>query len=192
MLLFIIVLVALNGALVFALFNLDAYEFMGIPVVYVIVPIIFVLESICFVSWIIRKGNTEYEEDDVNEDEEDEDEEEHDEEDEHEHGEGAGFVPVFPELDEDEEELVEDEEEELEPLPEEDDDEDDIEEEEEETPPVRNFANNYGRQPKSVRAERAYQAAHFDQSAAVLTKTKQQLRREARHQKIAGKNARRT
>lgn len=71
-LLFIIVLVALNGALVFALFNLDAYEFMGIPVVYVIVPIIFVLESICFVSWIIRKGNTEYEEDDANEDEEDE------------------------------------------------------------------------------------------------------------------------
>ena len=63
------------------------------------------------------------------------------------------------------------------------------EEEEEETPPVRNFANNDGRQPKSVRAERAYQAAHFDKSTAVLTKTKQQLRREARHQKIAGKKA---
>ncbi len=64
--------------------------------------------------------------------EEDEDEEEHDEEDEHEHGEGAGFVPVFPELDEDEDELEEDEEEELEPLPEEDDDSDEAEEEEEE------------------------------------------------------------
>lgn len=63
------------------------------------------------------------------------------------------------------------------------------EEDTEETPPVRNFANNYGRQPKSVRAERAYQAAHFDESSAVLTKTKQQLRREARHQKIAGKKA---
>ena len=63
------------------------------------------------------------------------------------------------------------------------------EEEEEETPPVRNFANNYGRQPKSVRAERAYQAAHFDESSAVLTKTKQQLRREARQQKTADKKA---
>ena len=63
------------------------------------------------------------------------------------------------------------------------------EEEEEETPPVRNFANNYGHQPKSVRAERAYQAAHFDESSAVLTKTKQQLRREARQQKTADKKA---
>ena len=70
-LLFILVLVALNGALVFALFNLDSYEFMGIPVVYVIVPIVFVLESICFISWIICRGNEEYEEEMMDEDTED-------------------------------------------------------------------------------------------------------------------------
>ena len=75
-LLFILVLVALNGALVFALFNLDSYEFMGIPVVYVLVPIIFVLESICFISWIIRRGNAEYEEEMMDEDTEDTEDEE--------------------------------------------------------------------------------------------------------------------
>ncbi len=71
--LILLVLVLLNGALVFALFKLDGYEFMGIPVVYVIVPIVFVLENICFISWVIRKGNAEYAED---EDADDEDEEE--------------------------------------------------------------------------------------------------------------------
>ena len=70
-LLIILVLVALNGALIFALFNLDSYEFMGIPVVYVIVPIVFVLENICFISWVIRKGNAEYEEDEVLDEEND-------------------------------------------------------------------------------------------------------------------------
>ena len=58
----VLVLAGLNGALVFALFKLDSYEVMGIPVVYVLVPIVFVFESICFISWIIRKGNAEYEE----------------------------------------------------------------------------------------------------------------------------------
>ena len=69
-LLIILVLVLLNGALVLALFNLDSYAVMGIPVVYVIVPIIFVLENISFVTGVIRKGNEEYD------DEDDEDEEE--------------------------------------------------------------------------------------------------------------------
>ena len=69
-LLIILVLVLLNGALVLALFNLDSYAVMGIPVVYVIVPIIFVLENISFITWVIRKGNEEYD------DEDDEDEEE--------------------------------------------------------------------------------------------------------------------
>ena len=76
--LILLVLVLLNGALIFALFNLDGYEFMGIPVVYVIVPIVFVLENICFISWVIRKGNAEYaaDEDDEDDDEDDEDESE--------------------------------------------------------------------------------------------------------------------
>lgn len=60
-LMIILVLVLLNGALILALFKLDSYEIMGIPVVYVIVPIVFVLENICFISWVIQKGNTEYE-----------------------------------------------------------------------------------------------------------------------------------
>lgn len=68
-LLLILVLVLLNGALVLALFTLDSYEIMGIPLVYIVVPVIFVLENICFISWVIRKGNAEYE-DEISEDEE--------------------------------------------------------------------------------------------------------------------------
>lgn len=63
------------------------------------------------------------------------------------------------------------------------------EEDAEEVPPVRNFANNYGRRSQSIRAEQAYQKAHFDESAAVLTKTKKQLRQEAKQQRIAEKKA---
>lgn len=73
-LLIILVLVLLNGALVLALFKLDAYELFGIPVVYVLVPIVFVMENICFISWVIRKGNSEYDDDDDDEEEEEEDE----------------------------------------------------------------------------------------------------------------------
>lgn len=69
-LLIILVLVLLNGALVLALFKLDGYAVMGIPVVYVIVPIIFVLENISFITWVIRKGNEEYDDEDDEEDEE--------------------------------------------------------------------------------------------------------------------------
>lgn len=71
----VLALVLINGGLVLALFYLDAYELFGIPVVYVLVPIIFVLENICFISWVIRKGNAEYEDDE----EEDEDGEEKEE-----------------------------------------------------------------------------------------------------------------
>ncbi len=74
-LLMVLALVLINGGLVLALFYLDAYELFGIPVVYVLVPIIFVLENICFISWVIRKGNAEYEDDE----EEDEDGEEKEE-----------------------------------------------------------------------------------------------------------------
>ena len=52
-------------------------------------------------------------------------------------------------------------------------------------PPVRNFANHYGRTAKSVRAEQAHIRQQFDPSAAVLTKTGKQLRSE----KIAEKKA---
>lgn len=58
-----------------------------------------------------------------------------------------------------------------------------------ENPPIRNFANNYGRKSKGLRAEEAHQNRQFDESAAVLTKTGQQLRREAKQQKIAEKKA---
>ena len=78
-LLIILVLVLLNGALVLALFKLDAFELFGIPVVYVLVPIVFVLENICFISWVIRKGNSEYEDDADEEDSEEDDAEEHEE-----------------------------------------------------------------------------------------------------------------
>ena len=85
-LLIILVLVLLNGALVLALFNLDSYAVMGIPVVYVIVPIIFVLENISFITWVIRKGNEEYD------DEDDEDEEENAEVPEREEGTEHAYV----------------------------------------------------------------------------------------------------
>ena len=52
-------------------------------------------------------------------------------------------------------------------------------------PPVRNFANHYGGTAKSVRAEQAHIRQQFDPSAAVLTKTGKQLRRE----KIAERKA---
>ncbi len=74
-LLIILVLVLINGGLVLALFYLDAYELFGIPVVYVLVPVIFVLENICFISWVIRKGNAEYEDDEEDEEEDTEEEE---------------------------------------------------------------------------------------------------------------------
>jgi len=63
------------------------------------------------------------------------------------------------------------------------------EDETEEDPPIRNFANNYGRQPASLRAEQAHLKTQFDENAALLTKTKNQLHREAKQQKIAEKKA---
>lgn len=67
-LLTILVLIVVNGALVLALFRLDFYEVFGIPLVYILVPVIFVLENICFISWVIRKGNSEYEDETEEED----------------------------------------------------------------------------------------------------------------------------
>lgn len=63
----ILVLVIVNGALILALFKLDFYKVSGIPLVYILVPIIFVLENICFISWVIQKGNAEYEDDEEEE-----------------------------------------------------------------------------------------------------------------------------
>jgi len=68
----ILVLVLVNAALVLALFKLDSYEVFGIPLVYMLVPIIFVLENVCFISWVIQNGNAEYEEE-YDEDEAEED-----------------------------------------------------------------------------------------------------------------------
>lgn len=67
-LLIILVLLLINGGLVLALFKLDFYEVFGIPLVYILVPVIFVLENICFISWVIQKGNAEYGDDEEDED----------------------------------------------------------------------------------------------------------------------------
>jgi len=63
------------------------------------------------------------------------------------------------------------------------------EEETEPEPPVRNFANNYGRPTKGQRAERAQAPKALEESAYVPVKTKKQLRREAKQRKIAEKKA---
>jgi len=61
--------------------------------------------------------------------------------------------------------------------------------EEEAEPPLRNFANNYGQKTKGARAEQAYQNRQPQETAAVLTKTKKQLRQEAKQQTRAQKKA---
>jgi len=55
-------------------------------------------------------------------------------------------------------------------------------------PPIRNFANNYGRQSKAERIQQS-QVPKFDPNAAVLTKTKKQLRQKAKLRKKAEKKA---
>ena len=50
-------------------------------------------------------------------------------------------------------------------------------------------AGNFSRKSKGARAERAHINAQFDPSAAVLTKTRRQLRQEARQRKTAEKKA---
>ena len=58
-----------------------------------------------------------------------------------------------------------------------------------ELPPEEAPIGNFSRKSKGARAERAHINAQFDESAAVLTKTKKQLRREAKLQKQAEKKA---
>ena len=62
---------------------------------------------------------------------------------------------------------------------------DDLLEEPTEEAPLGNFS----RKSKAARAEQAHIRQQFDESAAVLTKTKKQLRREAKQQKAAEKKA---
>ena len=64
-----------------------------------------------------------------------------------------------------------------------------ISEEEDPEPPVRNFANNYGRPTKGERAARSQAPNRLEESAYVPVKTKKQLRREAKQRKIAEKKA---
>ena len=59
--------------------------------------------------------------------------------------------------------------------------------EEEPEPPT--FAPKSRRKTKGEQAERSHIEKQFDESAAVLTKTKKQLRREAKQQKKAQKKA---
>ena len=54
-------------------------------------------------------------------------------------------------------------------------------------PPV--FVQKSRKKTKGEKAERSHMGKQFDESAAVLTKTKKQLRREAKQQKKAQKKA---
>lgn len=56
-------------------------------------------------------------------------------------------------------------------------------------PSPRNVSGNFSRTGKAVRAEQAHIRQQFAPSSAVLTKTKKQLRREAKLQKQAEKKA---
>ena len=58
-----------------------------------------------------------------------------------------------------------------------------------ETPPEDKPLGNFSRKSKGARAEQAHIRQQFDESAAVLTKTKKQLRQEAKLQKKAEKKA---
>ena len=64
-----------------------------------------------------------------------------------------------------------------------------IGEEETPEPPVRNFANNYGRPSKGERAARAQAPKGLEESAYVPVKTKRQLRREEKQRRIAEKKS---
>ena len=56
-------------------------------------------------------------------------------------------------------------------------------------PPKEASLGNFSKKSKAARAEQAHIRQQFDESAAVLTKTKMQLRLEAKQQKIAEKKA---
>lgn len=64
-----------------------------------------------------------------------------------------------------------------------------IGEEETPEPPVRNFANNYGRPSKGERAARVQAPKGLEESAYVPVKTKKQLRREEKQRRIAEKKS---
>ena len=64
-----------------------------------------------------------------------------------------------------------------------------IGEEETPEPPVRNFANHYGRPSKGERAARAQAPKGLEESAYVPVKTKKQLRREEKQRRIAEKKS---
>ncbi len=65
----LIALVVINGAMIFAMFNLDSFTIYNMPLVYMIIPFLFVMEIISFIAWIIR-GSDEDEEDEDEEDDE--------------------------------------------------------------------------------------------------------------------------
>lgn len=65
----LIALVVINGAMIVAMFSLDSFTINNIPLVYVIVPFLFVMEIISFIAWIIRGSGEEDDDDDEEEDE---------------------------------------------------------------------------------------------------------------------------
>ncbi len=66
----ILLLLLINGGMIVALFTCSQYTVLGIPVVYVLIPIVFVIENVCFISWILHR-NTDDEEDNADEGEAD-------------------------------------------------------------------------------------------------------------------------
>lgn len=66
----LIALVVINGAMIVAMFNLDSFTINNIPLVYIIVPFLFVMEIISFIAWIIRGSGEDDEDDDEDEEEE--------------------------------------------------------------------------------------------------------------------------
>ncbi len=62
----LVALAVINGVMIYAMFNLDGFTVNNVPLVYMIIPFLFVMEIISFIAWIIR-GSEEDEEDDEDE-----------------------------------------------------------------------------------------------------------------------------
>ncbi len=52
----LLLLLLINGGMIVALFTCSQYAVLGIPVVYVLIPIVFVIENVCFISWILHNN----------------------------------------------------------------------------------------------------------------------------------------
>ncbi len=53
----LILLVGINGGLIYCLIYQRDIMAAGIPVIYIVAPIVFVIENICFISWIVNRNS---------------------------------------------------------------------------------------------------------------------------------------